>query len=158
MSVTNSADSKQEFEPLPPWPRVYEEWADIPIIDRAADAQVGTLAFRYTNERVYRHIRGTGRAVGGPIERYRYKLIRIIGETRVSWITISWPGTGEHGTTKWKKKPERYSDKLHGCQDVEERLWHGANAYPVAELVKHVDYATLRKVADLIKYTGDKER
>lgn len=126
---------------LPPWPD-FRGQNKANLIQRREEARVGALVFVYDeNHRVYR---GSGFSSGSALERYHFIITRIESETRVSWIL------DRYGQKIPKKDPRA----MYGAADVEDAIWQRVHSWRIADQLKRVDAATLRKIAELIGYTA----
>jgi hypothetical protein len=113
--------------------------------------KVGDKVYTFdSNRRVY----PTDKTISsGPIYREHFVLQEILGETSQSWI-VGYSGwtVDTRACTKHKKKAERPS--LFTREQVEEQIYIHDNGHKIADLVYHVDYKTLKAIADLIGYKG----
>lgn len=115
--------------------------------------KIGDKVYTFdSNRRVY----PTDKTISsGPIYREHFVLQEIVGETTQSWIV------GYHGwtvetraCTKHKKKAER--PNIYTKEQVEEQIYIHDHSYKIQDALRNVDYKTLKAVADLIGYKGDK--
>jgi hypothetical protein len=126
--------TEPENDGLPPWPQMPEGWDFDPtaiVPRRTSTLFIGAIVFVHTDDRTYRRD-ATGKAHGGPVERFKYKPRKIAGETRVSWL-LTWRDGAlpEH----MDKVPKRDVSKIYGRDDVEDALWIGANQHKISRAV-----------------------
>lgn len=147
---------------LPPWP-----WQDGEpkgeIIKRREDACVGAWVLVATYRRVYAKD-ATGRSVGGPLPRYEYGPMKIVGETKFSWL-IGNPDSylfRNGDFSRADKFPKKRTDKrggaiFYGIDDVEDAVWLGSHSYRIAERIRSVkDVDLLRRVAQIVGYNEER--
>lgn len=96
------------------------------------------------NRRVYKKDEN-GRQYGSPIWREHWRPVKIVGETRVSWIDFfgrKYPKKGSHGIA--------YSQT-----EIEQAAFIN-DSHKIARLVSQCkDYNTLKKIAELVGYAED---
>lgn len=109
------------------------------------------------NRREYRRD-ANGRSFGGPIRLEQWREQTITGENRASWIL-----SGGRKMAKRQIPPLRINADDYGAprvllsrQEVEEEAWAYDNRNAISDLVRDAEFATLRKIADLIGYTEGK--
>jgi hypothetical protein len=102
-----------------------------------------------------------GRSFGAPIWREHWREHFVIGETSRSWL-IGWRKYSAPGMYVLKL-PKSSSDRI-SCAggrsatvafsqaEIDEREWVHDHCHYIANQVKYLDYATLRKIAELIGY------
>jgi hypothetical protein len=147
--------STYDADKLPPWPRMPDGWSDAAIVPRrTSPLSIGAIVFVLTDTRVYRKAAGATYGTGGPIERYRYEVRKIVGETRVSWLLASYD---RQVGVLCDKVPKRDLSKIYGRDDVEDVLWIGAHQHKIARAVGDLrgrgpgTRAKLQAIADLLE-------
>lgn len=132
---------------LPPWP-----WRSEPkgtIIRRFEEAAVGLYAMTSDhNRRVYRK-NAEGQSVGGPIGRYYWAPVEIIGETKTSWLLQNW----RDGESYPKKPSDARPKRFYGLDEVEDMIWMDHHASRIGDHVKRIkDVGLLQRIAALTGY------
>jgi len=108
------------------------------------EIKVGDVFWKFDlNRRVY-----DKEKVGGPIYREHFYQVEITGETSKSWIV--------NGQKIPKSNPFA-SGKLYTDEMKENKIWENSHRYNISRLVGHCSIDDLKSIADLLKYSGDKE-
>lgn len=119
--------------------------------------KVGDIVYVFDlNHRVYPEKKDNNAYSGsGPIYREHFVKRQIVGETTRSWL-VAFEGAAAdaHYATKHAKKEPR--NGLHTLEQVTEQVYIHDHSYRIQDAIKHVDYATLRKIAELINYKESK--
>jgi hypothetical protein len=110
------------------------------------EIKIGDTYFVFDrNRRVYNRDEH-GRAIGGPTHRGHFRPVKVLGETKVSWLV------GEHfGHIKVKKREPwlvLYTEAM-----VEESVWVEENRHCLARAVSScTDVARLKEIAAILRY------
>lgn len=111
--------------------------------------KVGDIVYIFDhNHRVYPEDRSLG---SGPIYREHFVKRQIVGETTRSWL-VSFEGSKPDSRCVTKHAKKELRNGLYTLEQIDEEVYMHENRYHIAQAVHHVDYATLKKIAELINY------
>jgi hypothetical protein len=121
---------------------------------------IGSVVWRFDpNRLVYDY--ANGHRVGGPLRQSQWVAWEIRGETSRSWIAVrpDYPNRPDDLENLGVKLPKRVTPEqarqvgfLLTAQAVEDDVWAHDHRHRVVQAVQSIDLATLRKVAELIRY------
>jgi len=92
------------------------------------------------NRRVYDKTKG----YGGPIYREHFASVKIVGETKTSWIYSYYTDTKVTKKNPWKV--------LFTSQMVDEAVWVYENRVAIADKVRNGNYAALKQIEAILNH------
>lgn len=103
--------------------------------------------------RVYRRDEN-GNTYGSPIWREHWRKLKIVGETRVSWISSYGDRIPKKGG-RMRLSSGHFCDVSFSEADIDRQAWVKENRYLIADIIRcTTDHDTLRRVAEVIGYIG----
>jgi hypothetical protein len=118
--------------------------------------KIGDIVYVFdSNHRVYPEKKpGEGYSHSGPIYKEHFRPHRIIGETSSSWLVgfehDGYQDLNNRYVTKHSKKEPH--NGLYTAEQIDEQVYIHENAHKIQDAMRNVDYATLKKIAELINY------
>jgi hypothetical protein len=111
--------------------------------------EVGDTLFHFDiNRRVYdKPLAGTGRIFGTIIYREHFKPLKIIGETRQSWLL-------EFGYKAKKGDDPIKRGGFYTEVEMEDNIWTHDHRHKVRDLLDRASPTQLREVAEILGYTS----
>ncbi len=105
------------------------------------------------NRRIYR-TNEKGESYGSPIWREHWRKLKIVGETRVSWISSCGDRVPKKGG-RMRLSSGHFRDVSFSEADIDRQAWIAENRHRIADKIRFInDHDTLRRVAEVIGYIG----
>lgn len=119
--------------------------------------QIGDLVYVFdSNHRVYPEKKPGETYSNGPIYREHFQPRRIIGQTTQSWLVGFKDDNAQDVNNRYVTKHKKKENRLYTAEQVNEQVYIHDHGYKIQDAVRHADYATLRKIAELLNYKEGK--